>query len=66
MYGKTYSDSNYENFWDSIFVTCKLFRTLAADVADNLLFTYPIDDDTNMTKYLKHVRNLLSDAKEIL
>ncbi|HFK1749273.1 aminoglycoside adenylyltransferase [Bacillus thuringiensis] len=66
MYEKTYSDNNYENFWDSIFVTCELFRTLAEDVADNLLFTYPIDDDVNMTKYLKHVRNLPSDAKEIL
>ncbi|MEK4099797.1 aminoglycoside 6-adenylyltransferase [Bacillus sp. FSL E2-0195] len=66
MYEKTYSDNNYENFWDSIFVTCELFRTLAEDVADNLLFTYPIDDDINMTKYLKHVRNLPSDAKEIL
>ncbi|WP_439873267.1 aminoglycoside 6-adenylyltransferase (plasmid) [Bacillus mycoides] len=66
MYEKTYSDNNYENFWDSIFVTCELFRTLAEDVTDNLLFTYPIDDDVNMMKYLKHVRNLPSDAKVIL
>jgi aminoglycoside 6-adenylyltransferase len=66
MYEKTYSDHNYENFWDSIFVTCELFRILASDVADNLSFTYPINDDMNMTKYLKHVRNLPFDAKEIL
>lgn len=66
MYEKTYSDKNYENFWDSIFVTCELFRTLAEDVADHLLFTYPIDDDINMTKYLKHVKDLPSNAKEIL
>lgn len=66
MYVNTYSDNNYEHFWDSIFLTCELFRTLAEDVADNLLFTYPIDDDKNMTKFLKHVRYLPSDAKEIL
>jgi aminoglycoside 6-adenylyltransferase len=66
IYENTYSDNNYENFWDSIFITCELFRTLAEDVADNLLFKYPINDDKNMTKFLKHVRYLPSDAKEIL
>lgn len=65
MYERTYSDNNYEHFWDSIFVTCELFRTLAEDVAGNFLFTYPMDDDVNMMKYLKRVRNLPSDAKEI-
>lgn len=65
MYEKTYSDNNYENFWDSIFTTCELFRSLAKDVADNLLFTYPMDDDKNMTEYLKQVRNLPADATEI-
>ncbi|GGM24031.1 hypothetical protein GCM10011351_07250 [Paraliobacillus quinghaiensis] len=48
-----------------VVVRCELFRTLAEDVADTLLFTYPIDDVENMTKFLKHVRNLPSDAKEI-
>jgi len=65
MYEKTYSNNNYRDFWDSIFVTCDLFRILAEDVADHLLFTYPIDDDTNMTKFLKHVRELPVDANEI-
>ncbi|MFK4292419.1 aminoglycoside 6-adenylyltransferase [Bacillus sp. RC250] len=65
MYKETYSDSNYENMWESIFVTCELFRFLSKDVAEHFHFTYPIDDDRNMTKYLKHVRNLPSDAKEI-
>jgi aminoglycoside 6-adenylyltransferase len=65
MYEETYSDSNYDNLWNSIFVTCELFRTLAKDVAEHLLFMYPIDDDTNMTKFLKHVRKLPVNAKEI-
>lgn len=65
MYEKTYSDSNYDRFWDSIFITCELFRALAKEVADELSFTYPIGDDKNMTNYLKHVRTLPGDAKEI-
>jgi len=65
MYEKTYSNYHYDNFWESIFVTCELFRTLAKDVADNLCFTYLLKDDQNMTRYLEHVRKLPSDAKEI-
>lgn len=63
MYKRTYSDGNYENVWESIFVACELFRTLAKSVAEYSMFTYPMDDDTNMTKYLKHVRELPNDTK---
>lgn len=65
MYKGTYSDGNYENMWNSIFVNCELFRTLARDVAEYFLFTYLVDDDTNMTEYLKHVRKLPVEAKGI-
>ncbi|MBP3951642.1 aminoglycoside 6-adenylyltransferase [Bacillus suaedae] len=65
MYVNTYSDHNYEHFWDSIFVTCDLFRVLAEEVSENLSFTYPVEDDKNMTQYLKHVRSLTPDAEGI-
>lgn len=65
MYEKTFSDHHYDHFWNSIFVACELFRSLAKDVENQLALTYPLDDDTNMMKYLKHVRNLASDAKRI-
>lgn len=65
MYVNTYSDHNYEHFWDSIFVTCDLFRVLAEEVSENLSFTYPVEDDKNMTQYLKHVRSLTPDAQRI-
>lgn len=65
MYQATYSDGNYDNFWNSVFIACKLFRTLAKEVAKAFSFTYPAGDDTNMTKYLKRVRNLPVDAAEI-
>jgi len=65
MYKETYSDSNYENFWNSIFITCELFRTLAKYVAEHFVFTYPSEDDQKMTEYLKHIRKLPASAKEI-
>ncbi|HWO74432.1 MAG TPA: aminoglycoside 6-adenylyltransferase [Bacillus sp. (in: firmicutes)] len=65
MYKKTYSDSHYDNMWASIFVACDLFRKLAKEIAENLSFTYPIADDTNMMKYLKRVRELPADAEGI-
>ncbi|WP_159888596.1 aminoglycoside 6-adenylyltransferase [Paenibacillus puerhi] len=65
MYKGTYSDSNYNNVWDSIFTTCELFRVLAKDVAEKFLYIYPTDDDKNMTEYLMHVRELPVDAKKI-
>jgi len=65
MYKGTYSDSDYDNFWSSIFVTCELFRILSKDVAEYFSFTYPEEDDVNMTQYLKHVRNLPAEANKI-
>ncbi|MBS4174796.1 aminoglycoside 6-adenylyltransferase [Bacillus sp. FJAT-49736] len=66
MYEKTYSDHDYDNFWDSIFIACELFRTLAKDVADYFSYSYSVDDDKNMSQYLMYIRNLPSDASEIL
>jgi aminoglycoside 6-adenylyltransferase len=65
MYEKTYSNSNIDNMWNSIFITCELFRILAQDVAKYFNFTYPNEDDKSMTTYLKHVRILPVDAKQI-
>ncbi len=65
MYKETYSDSNYENIWGSIFIACELFRTLAKEIAEKLSFTYPVEDDQNMTSYLMHVRELPANSQEI-
>jgi aminoglycoside 6-adenylyltransferase len=65
MYQKTYSDGSYENIWNSVFITCELFRVLARDVAESLSYTYPADDDKNIMEYLHYVKKLPPDAKEI-
>ncbi|WP_421384793.1 aminoglycoside 6-adenylyltransferase [Bacillus salacetis] len=65
MYVKTYSDGDYGNMWDAVFTAGNLFRILGKDVADSLFFTYPEDDDRNMTEYLQRVRTLPADAEGI-
>lgn len=56
-YKSTYSDSNYENIWNSIFTACDLFRTLAIFVSKHFNFVYNKQDDENMIIYLKQVKN---------
>ncbi|KZZ84505.1 aminoglycoside 6-adenylyltransferase [Bacillus sp. SJS] len=58
LYKETYSDGYPENMWQSVFAACELFRTLAKDVAGNFSFTYNMDEDTNMTNYLKWVKDM--------
>jgi aminoglycoside 6-adenylyltransferase len=65
MYEKTYSNSDYNNMWESIFVTCELFRTLGREVGGKFNFTYPEEDDHNMIEYIRHIRTLPLDAKGI-
>lgn len=65
MYKASYSSGDDEDFWNAIFVTCELFRTLATDVAQCFSYSYSMDDDRKMTEYLKHVRTLPADAKGI-
>ncbi|MDY7220825.1 aminoglycoside 6-adenylyltransferase [Halalkalibacterium halodurans] len=65
MYEATYANSDYEQMWESIFIACDLFRTLAKDVAAACSFTYPETDDRNMTDYLHRVKNLSADATDM-
>lgn len=64
MYKATFSDGSYENMRDAVFAACRLFRKLACEVAEELSYTYPLQDDANMPQYLKHVRLLPADAKK--
>lgn len=65
MYTKTYSDSNYDNFWTAIFKACELFRTIAPPVAAYFGYTYNQSDDINMTEYLNKVKSISQIADSI-
>jgi len=62
---KTYSDANFENIWRSLFIMGNLFRYVATNVASTSGFQYPKQDDDNVSEYLRKLKNLPKDAKEI-
>lgn len=57
MYSKTYCDSDYANFWASVFKSCELFRTIALFVGNQLGYSYNESEDINMREYLTKVKN---------
>ena len=61
----TYTDSNYDHIWQALFAMGELFRELARAVAPSFGFVYPQRDDDEMTGYLRRVRALPPDAREI-
>lgn len=62
---KTYSDSNFENNWTSLFTAGSLFRRLAKFVAQYFGFEYPQRDDDNVSTFLRHIKSLSKDSTEI-
>jgi aminoglycoside 6-adenylyltransferase len=61
----TYADAELEHIWDSLFVMGDLFRQTAQSVAKHFGFNYPEQDDRNVTRYLRHIRNLPQHARTI-
>lgn len=65
-YYKTCSDGNYEHFWESIFTSCEIFNIVGLKVAEYFGYKYNNKEEENMLKYLKTVKKLPRDAKEIM
>lgn len=61
----TYADGSYENTWRALFVACDLFQGTGAVVAEYFGYKYPYEDGRRVMEYLRHVKNLPLDAKEI-
>jgi len=55
-YTNTYSGSNYNDIWASVYVVCDLFHELAITVALYFGFVYRQDEENGIRKYLKMVR----------
>jgi len=56
-YLNTYTDGSPENLWNAVFSACDLFRFLAQQVSDHLGFTYCMQDDENMIKYITSIKD---------
>lgn len=57
QYLLTYSDSDCNNMWDTIFISCDIFNFLAIQVADYCGYYYNKQDEDNMRIYLNNVKN---------
>lgn len=55
---KTYSSCDYEETWRALLAACKLISIVGPKVAETLGYDYPIQDDKNVTKYLKKLQEL--------
>jgi aminoglycoside 6-adenylyltransferase len=62
---RTYADANLDNTWESLFVIGELFRRVAHPVATAFGFTYPEQDDANVSAYIRRIRDLPRDAKTL-
>jgi aminoglycoside 6-adenylyltransferase len=60
-----YCDANFENIWRSLFTMGSLFQRLAKTVASHFGFQYPQQDDDNVSEYLRRIKDLPKDAKDI-
>ncbi|WP_223829753.1 aminoglycoside 6-adenylyltransferase [Paenibacillus arenilitoris] len=54
----TFPDGTYDGVWRALFAAGELFRRTAIDVAERKGYEYPIEDDRNVTAYLKRVRQM--------
>lgn len=60
----TYSGASYEQIWTALFNAGKLIRKVGTEVAHELSYTYPLQDDINVTEYIRKVKGLKKDATE--
>lgn len=56
QYAASFSDSNYNNIWQSVDVMCAMFPPLAIAVADYCGFSYHQDEEDGMRAYLSMIR----------
>jgi len=64
-YKKTFSDSDFNNIWKSIFILCELFKKFSKSVAKEYSFCFPDKELTDAIQFLKHVKDIPDNAKSI-
>ena len=61
----TFAVGTYKDIWRALFAMVNLFRSTAIFVADGLGYEYSTEEDDKVTAYLKHIKQLSPNAKEI-
>jgi len=63
MLVRTYADARPDANWEALFVMGDLFRQVAQVVASEFGFTYPEQDDRNVSVYIRRIKALPRDAQ---
>lgn len=61
----TYSIAEIESIWNSVFEMCDLFQSTAVELSKKQKFAYDFEQAENSLSFLRHVRKLPDNAKEI-
>ncbi|HSM25028.1 MAG TPA: aminoglycoside 6-adenylyltransferase, partial [Anaerolineaceae bacterium] len=59
----TYPGIDEDDIWQALFKAGKMMQKISIPVAENLGYTYHLDEDERVTAYLQHVMNLPKDAQ---
>ena len=62
---KTYAGYSYAEIWEALFEVGRLIRQVGLEIADNLGYSYPLQDDQRVTAYLKQVSQLPKEASTL-
>ncbi len=62
---RTFAGADYESIWDALEAMGALFRQAALFVAERSGFEYPAADDERVSAFLRRIRRLPPDAKDI-
>lgn len=57
-----YPGIDYDEIWVSLFTAGKFIRKMGINIAEELGYTYPIQEDTNVTAYIQKIRHLPENA----
>lgn len=57
LYEKTYSDSDYNNFWASVSKACELFNIVALSVCEYFNFDYRQYEEDSIMDYISKIRS---------
>ncbi len=57
-----YPSTDYNEIWELLFKAGRLIHKIGIELARELGYTYPIQDDINVTEYLQRIKALPKDA----
>lgn len=61
----THATGDYESTWNALFTLCEAFEEVATSVATTLGYSYNSEEATRSFEFIKHIKDLPADAKEI-